>query len=69
MLISVTPATAYTRAMLDGIARPATRSGMPAATTDANTRTRITAAIGSETISARCRSRSDCSAESMVIGP
>jgi hypothetical protein len=40
-------------ARLDGMARPATRSGMPAATIEVKTRTRMTAAIGSDTISAR----------------
>ena len=57
----------------DGEARrdrqPATRSGMPAATIDANTKIRTRAAIGSDTSSARWRSFSDCSAESLVIGP
>ena len=52
-----------------GIARPATSSGMPAAMTDAKTRTRMSAAIGSDTVSARWRSFSDCTAESWVIGP
>ncbi len=53
----------------EGIASPATRSGIPAAMSDAKTRTRITAASGSETVSARWRSFSDWAAESFVTGP
>jgi hypothetical protein len=53
----------------EGIARPATSSGMPAARIDAKTRMRISAAIGSEMVSARCRSVSDWCAESLVTGP
>jgi multidrug efflux pump subunit AcrB len=43
--------------------------GMLAATRDANTRTSTIATIGSDTSSAFWRSFSDCSAESLVIGP
>ncbi len=52
-----------------GIASPATSSGMPAATSDAKTRISTSATIGSDTSSAFWRSFSDCSAESLVIGP
>ncbi len=57
------------RARLLGIARPATSSGIPAATIEAKTRISTSATTGSETISAFWRSFSDCSAESFVIGP
>ena len=69
MLISTCWATTQTSARLLGIARPATSSGIPAATTEANTNSRTSAAIGSDTSSAFWRSFSDCSAESLVIGP
>ena len=69
MLISIRWATAQTIASDDGIASPATSSGIPAATSEAKTRIRMIAAIGSETASARWRSASDCFAESRVIGP
>jgi hypothetical protein len=42
---------------------------MPAAMSEAKTTIRMTAAIGSDTVSARWRSASDCSAESRVTGP
>lgn len=48
---------------------PATSSGNPAATTDANTSTRIRATRGSETVSALRRSSSDWLAKSRVRGP
>ena len=57
------------QARLLGIASPATRSGMPAATIEAKTRMSTTATTGSDTSSAFWRSFSDCSAESFVIGP
>ncbi len=41
---------------------------MPAATSEAKTRTRTIATTGSDTSSAFWRSFSDCSAESLVIG-
>ncbi len=41
---------------------------MPAASSEVNTRTRTSAAIGSDTVSARIRSSSDCFAESRVSG-
>ena len=52
-----------------GIARPATNSGIPAAMIEAKTRIRTSATIGSETVSARCRSFSESAAESFWIGP
>ncbi len=52
-----------------GIARPATTSGMPAATSEEKTRIRTSAAIGRDTVSARWRSFSDSAAESFWIGP
>ena len=69
MLISICWATTKITAMLLGIASPATSSGMPAATSDAKTRMSTSATIGSDTSSAFWRSFSDCSAESLVIGP
>ena len=53
---------------VDGIASPATSSGIPAAMTEANTNTRMIAANGSDTVSARWRSFSDWVAESFVSG-
>ena len=69
MLISTCWATMKMRAIVLGMARPATSSGMPAATIEAKTRMRTSAAIGSDTSSAFWRSFSDCSAPSWVIGP
>ena len=42
---------------------------MPAATSEAKTRIRMSATIGSDTVSARWRSFSERAAESLVIGP
>ena len=47
----------------------ATTSGMNAAINVAKTKMRMSAANGSETVSARWRSASDWSAESLVSGP
>ena len=69
MLISTCWLTRKISASEEGIARPATRSGRPAASSDAKTTMRMTAAIGSETVSARWRSCSEASAESLVSGP
>ena len=57
------------RPSVDGMARPATISGMNAATSEAKTRMRMSAANGRLTVSARWRSFSDWVAESLVIGP
>ncbi len=51
-----------------GMAMPATRSGMPAATIEPKTKMRTMAAIGSETVSAWISSFSDWAAESSVSG-
>ena len=51
------------------MASPATRSGIPAAASEAKTSMRTIATTGSDTSSAFWRSFSDCSAESLVIGP
>jgi hypothetical protein len=66
---SVAWATKYTAPSVVGIASPATSSGRPAAIREPKTRTRMMAAIGSETVSARTRSCSDWWAESRVRGP
>ncbi len=68
MLISTCWLTKKTSPSVDGIASPATRSGIPAATSEAKTNTRMSAANGSETTSARWRSFSDWAAESLVSG-
>ena len=69
MLISVCWATRLMIPSEVGMARPATRSGMPAAISEVKTRIRTSAAIGSETVSRACRSCSDSRAESCWIGP
>ena len=69
MLISVWRASRPMMASEVGIARPATTRGMPAATSEAKTRIRTRAAIGSDTVSARTRSSSESAAESFWTGP
>ena len=69
MLISVCWATRLITPSEVGMARPATSSGMPAAISELNTRMSTSAAIGSDTVSARVRSSSDRRAESCWIGP
>ena len=53
---------------VEGIASTATTSGIPAAMSEAKTNTRMSAANGSDTVSARWRSSSDWAAESLVRG-
>ena len=66
MLISVCCAARLMIPTEVGIASAATSSGMPAATSDPKTRIRTSAAIGSETVSARMRSSSDRRAECLL---